>query len=293
MILNPDLTNSTGTQLVIGQRFKAEGDGNFSFHTDSNDLFKFHKFVDTMRVCEMVAYGDVVTEGNYSTCIEFELTRELPWSDVLALVNNGKNNTGRRNSGDLNSGDLNSGDLNSGDLNSGDLNSGDLNSGDRNSGDLNSGDLNSGDLNSGDRNSGDRNSGDRNSGDRNSGDRNSGVFNKTNFSSGVFCSVEQPAMFFNKPGTMTLREFFDTEAYGIINEHDFPLTEWVDESRMTDQQKTDNPKFFVMGGYLKVNSYEYACKAWWDSLSSDEQDIIQQIPGFDKQVFFEVTGIQL
>ena len=258
MILNPDLTNSTGTQLVIGQRFKAEGDGNFSFHTDSNDLFKFHKFVDTMRVCEMVAYGDVVTEGNYSTCIEFELTRELPWSDVLALVNNGKNNTGRRNSGDLNSGDLNSGD-----------------------------------LNSGDRNSGDRNSGDRNSGDRNSGDRNSGVFNKTNFSSGVFCSVEQPAMFFNKPGTMTLREFFDTEAYGIINEHDFPLTEWVDESRMTDQQKTDNPKFFVMGGYLKVNSYEYACKAWWDSLSSDEQDIIQQIPGFDKQVFFEVTGIQL
>jgi hypothetical protein len=60
---------------------------------------------------------------------------------------------------------------------------------------------------------------------------------------------------------------------------------------MTDQEKKDHPKFHVQGGYLKVNTYEYACKVWWDSLSTNDKEIVMSIPGFDKQIFFEVTLI--
>jgi hypothetical protein len=171
-----------GYQYELGKKFKHEGSislcgSGFHFCINPADCFRYYNFESTNRVFEVVAYGDLRSDDDKSVTAEIEFIREIPWMEVLTIVNSGKENTGLSNSGDRNSGDSNSGDRNSGDRNSGDWNSGDWNSGDRNSGDSNSGYRNSGDRNSGDRNSGDRNSGDWNSGDWNSGDRNSGDSN--------------------------------------------------------------------------------------------------------------------
>jgi hypothetical protein len=240
-------------QYEVGKRYKEEGEPvlcnhGFHFHLNRSDLFEYYDFNPENRVCEIIAFGKVVSDEKKSCCNDIEIVRELSWNDVLNLVNTGKGNTGRNNSGDLNSGDLNSGDLNSGDLNSG---------------------------------------------NRNSGNRNSGVFNKTNFCSGVFNSSEQPVSVFNGAATVMMSEFIKSKAYQVITGNDFPLTEWVNESNMTDQEKKDHPEFFVMEGYLKANTYEYACGKWWESLSDSDRKVITEIPEFSKEIFYEITGIQI
>jgi len=98
---------------------------------------------------------------------------------------------------------------------------------------------------------------------------------------------------FNGTITVLMSDFINTPAYNILVNRNLPLTEWIYESDMTDQQKKEQPKFFVMGGFLKVNTYEYACKEWWESLDDDEKKIITSLKKFNKKVFAEVTGIKL
>ena len=166
--------------------------------------------------------------------------------------------------------------------NTGLFNSGDLNSGYRNSGDFNSGDRNSGYLNSGDLNSGYRNSGDRNSGDRNSGDFNSGIFNKTNNSNGVFCNQEPKICIFNIQTDWTLTEFRNSKYFDAILSSDFPLTEW---------KYNPDAKENGVDGKLIVNTYEKACRRWWNGMSAENKAIIKEIPNFDIDVFCDITGI--
>ena len=148
-------------------------------------------------------------------------------------------------------------------------------------------------VNTGSGNSGWRNSGYGNSGYRNSGDRNSGLFNKTDYCSGVFNSKEQKVPLFNGSAHVLMSEFRNTRAYNVLCRNSFPLNEWIYEADMTEKEKKDNPKFYVAEGYLKTNSYEYACKKWWELLSNDEKKVIQNIDGFKKSVFKEVTGITI
>ena len=82
------------------------------------------------RVCEVIAEGDIVTDGNKYGTNKITILREIP-KEELKKYNN-------RNSGDWNSGNCNSGNRNSGDCNSGNRNSGDCNSGNWNSGFFNS-----------------------------------------------------------------------------------------------------------------------------------------------------------
>ena len=154
------------------------------FCKNAADCFRYYDFDPNNHVAEVIAHGTVVEGENKCATNKLEIVREIPWAEVLEVVNTGKACTGRCNSGDRNSGDCNSGNWNSGDRNSGNWNSGDCNSGNWNSGDRNSGDRNSGNWNSGNWNSGDCNSGNWNSGDRNSGDCNSGDWNSGNRNSG-------------------------------------------------------------------------------------------------------------
>jgi hypothetical protein len=202
-------------------------------------------------------------------------------------TNTGDNNTGNGNSGNGNSGDFNSGNGNSGDFNSGDRNSGNGNSGDFNSGYFNSGDRNSGDRNSGDRNSGYGNSGYRNSGDRNSGYGNSGYGNSTNRESGIFCSTEGKVRIFNKPTNLTWDE--------IDHPHfsEFYLTKWISESEMTEEEKKDDPQFFVREGYLKTFTYKEAWANFWKDTDKENRQKFLNLPNFDADVFLEITGIDV
>ena len=229
--------------------------------------------------------------------------------------NSGNWNSGNRNSGDWNSGDCNSGDCNSGDCNSGicnsgnrnsgdwnsdDCNSGDYNSGTQNSGDCNSGnrnsgDCNSGDCNSGNCNSGNRNSGDWNSGDCNSGDWNSGDWNSCNHSSGCFNVKSNKIYFFNKPSNWTYQDWSLSVAKRTMDCVPSNLV-WVEFAQMTDEEKESYPAAKATGGYLrKIPDYELAVirNKWWARLSPGEKDEILKLPNFDKEIFKEITMIDV
>ena len=191
-VFNPDWTcspNGNTKQYSCPGKFEEDitpvglGSG-MHFCRKASDCFDYYDFNSENKVAEVIAYGDIAEESDKCCTNKLEIVREIPWQELLTIVNTGKDCTGLGNSGDWNSGNKNSGDCNSGDCNFGDCNSGNGNSGDWNSGDCNSRNCNSGDCNSGNRNSGNKNSGNRNSGNRNSGNRNSGNCNSGNRNSG-------------------------------------------------------------------------------------------------------------
>jgi len=193
--------------------------------------------------------------------------------------NSGNSNSGNSNSGNRNSGDMNSGYMNSGDRNSGDMNSGDRNSGDMNSGYMNSGDMNSGYMNSGYMNSGYMNSGDRNSGNWNSGDRNSGYLN-----------TDEP--FIRIFGKETQFKFSDINKNIIFPEYFcFNLTEFVDVSEMTEEEKKSYPHYSVTNGFLRVWDYKEAWKISFEKTTKKDVALTLNIPNFDYMMFEKISGI--
>ena len=252
------------------------------------DCFNYYSFNPENKVAEVAAYGTVVEEGDKCCTDKLEIIREIPWTELLEMVNTGKGCAGLCNSGNRNSGNRNSGDWNSGDCNSGDWNSGDWNSGDCNSGDCNSGDWNSGDCNSGNRNSGNRNSGNRNSGNRNSGD-----WNNTNFSNGCFNTVEPKIHLFNKPSEWTYRDWLNSDARYLLNQIPGDVLEYIWLENMTDEEKATHPEAETTGGYLKKLDNSECAVIWWRSLDQRKKNVIMAIPNFDKAIFKEITGIDV
>jgi hypothetical protein len=248
------------------------------------------------RFCEIEVLGAEVgsSYGKFGSN-RIKIIRELKKDelDVLqglingntGMFNSGRWNTGNRNSGHRNSGNRNSGHRNSGDWNSGHYNSGDWNSGDWNSGDWNSGHWNTGNRNSGHRNSGNRNSGHYNSGhwntgNYNSGHYNSGDWNKCNFTGGVFCNADDNDIrIFNKKSGMSLQDFRNSEYSEALGSVPLVLTEWTKNEAGEE--------------YLKTHEYKNACKIWWDKLTDKNKSIIKQIPNFDADIFFDITGIKI
>ena len=102
------------------------------FCKNAADCFRYYDFDPNNHVAEVIAHGTVAEGEDKCATNKLEIVREIPWAEVLEIVNTGKACTGRCNSGNRNSGDCNSGNRNSGDWNSGDWNSGDWNSGDWN-----------------------------------------------------------------------------------------------------------------------------------------------------------------
>ena len=136
---------------------------------------------------------------------------------------------------------------------------------------------NTGLFNSGDYNSGDQNDGSWNSGSSNSGECNSGDWNSCNYSNGVFCNQEDKDIrIFNKPSGMSLEEFWDSKYYRALQSEPLELTYWDDKNEE-----------------LKCRSYKDACAIWWSKLTEKNKKIIQEIPNFDPEIFFDITGIDV
>ena len=74
---------------------------------------------------------------------------------------------------------------------------------------------------------------------------------------------------------------------------ELPLNTWINESNMTEEEKKQNPKFHVSGGYLKTLSYKKAWKEVWDKLSNDSRQQFLNLPNFDKDIFEDITGIKV
>ena len=296
-VFRPDWTcDPTGynpKQYTCPGKFEEEGELDVCGHgmhfcQTAADCFNYYSFNSENKVAEVIAYGEVRTEGDKSCTDKLEIVREIPWDEVLRIVNLGKNCTGRWNTGDCNTGNRNTGNRNTGDWNTGDWNTGN-----RNTGDCNTGNRNTGNRNTGDCNTGDWNTGNRNTGNRNTGDWNTGDWNKSSFNTGCFNTVEQKIMLFNKPSGMTYREWIDSDARYLLNQIPKDVVEWVYEEDMTDEEKAAHPTYETTGGYLKVLNESECGQLWWGSLSDRRKEIIKAIPNFDAEIFFQCTGIRV
>jgi hypothetical protein len=68
------------------------------------DCFNYYFFDSKNKVAEVIAYGDVVEEGDKCCTNKLKIIREIPWSELLTIVNTGDYNSGHYNSGNCNSG---------------------------------------------------------------------------------------------------------------------------------------------------------------------------------------------
>ena len=137
-------------------------------------------------------------------------------------------------------------------------------------------------------NTGNCNSGYCNSGYYNSGNCNSGYYNSGNCNSGAFNRDCPKMRLFEKELDMTVEEFYDQ--YNIYM--DLPLNTWVDSKDMTDKEKSEVSGWKDMGGYLKTLDYKEACKKWWED-NPDDHERFLTLPGFDAEIFKDITGIDV
>ena len=280
-VFRPDWTcspNGNTKQYTCPGKFEEEGELDVCGHgmhfcQTAADCFNYYSFNSENKVAEVIAYGDVRTEGDKSCTDKLEIVREIPWDEVLRIVNIGKNCTGRCNTGDWNTGNCNTGDWNTGNCNTGNCNTGNRNTGDCNTGDWNTGNCNTGNCNTGNRNTGD--------------------WNKSSFNTGCFNTEEQKIMLFNKPSNMTYSEWLDSDARYLLNQIPKDVVEWVYEEDMTDEEKAAHPTYETTGGYLKVLDESECGQLWWGSLSDRRKEIIKAIPNFDAEIFFQCTGVRV
>ena len=125
-VFNPDWT-CKGKQYTCPGTFEEDVNPsvcNVGMHFCKNaaDCFRYYGFDPNNHVAEVIAHGTVAEGEDKCATNKLEIVREIPWAEVLEIVNTGKACTGRCNSGDWNSGNRNSGDWNSGNRNSGDWN---------------------------------------------------------------------------------------------------------------------------------------------------------------------------
>ena len=235
----------------------------FHFCTNVADCFNHYaNDPEFTKIALVEALGDIDKEAEDNKCCtnKIKILKEISFQEAYELGNQGKANTGFWNSGDWNTGNGNTGD-----------------------------------CNTGYRNTGYRNTGYRNSGDCNTGDCNSGSYNICNHSAGMFNTKEQPLYLFNKPTGFTWEEFKNNflNEYNLLFYSSFPLTEWIDESNMSEKEKEENLSYKTTGGYLKKRTYHEAWQIMWDSWTKEQQDSIKNLPNFDKDIFKEITGIEV
>ena len=276
-VFNPDWT-CRGFQYEVGKIFEEDVkpsccDRGFHFCKKAADCFSYYSFNSKNKVAEVIALGEVDTDGKKSYTNKIQIVREIPWQELLTIVNIGKDCTGFCNTGNWNTGNRNTGNCNTGNCNTGDWNTGNRNTGNCNTGN--------------------RNTGNCNTGNRNTGNCNTGDWNKSSFNTGCFNTEEPKIMLFNKPSDMTYREWIDSDARYLLNQIPKDVVEWVYEEDMTDEEKVANPTYETTGGYLKLLDESECGQLWWGSLSDFQKNYIRSIPNFDAEIFEQCTGIKV
>jgi len=297
--MNRDMT-CHGFKFEVGKRYKHNRglslcSSGFHFCKRAFSVFEYYEFnFDKTIVCEIISHGDVLHDEKKYVTNDIEIMRVIPNKDLLKLINAGYHNTGCRNAGDHNTGDRNAGDHNTGDWNTGGHNVGNRNprgyyvgapnagyeyTDCGNTGYHNTGDHNVGDHNTGYHNVGNHNTGDRNIGDWNTGHGNTGFFNtKTSDTILVFGKETSVDVWVKsyKPDFL----FFD-------------LTELVDYNDMTEDEKQNNQSAKTTSGYLKQYDYKEAFIKSWEAADHEDRIKIKDLPNFDYDMFYEISGIDV
>ena len=268
-------------QYEVGKTYEMKEDPvccerGFHFCGKLIDCFRYYDFNSENKVAEIEALGTIDDNGNkekYCTN-KIKIVRELSWHEVLDLVNTGKDNTGRGNAGNENTGNCNTGNWNIGNCNTGNWNIGNWNAGNRNTGNENTGNWNTGNENTGNWNTGD--------------------WNSTDFSTGCFNTKEEKIRLFNKRSKWTYRDWRCSLARDLMCDCPHTKTVWINEKYMTDSEKEENPTWECTGGYLKIIEATNEDKQkWWDNLDDEDREEVMSLPNFDKDIFKEITGIEV
>ena len=258
-VFNHDWT-CRGMQYKVGKSYEMDDkpvvcNRGFHFCIKASDCFKFYDFNSQNKVAEIEAYGDIDQEADSSKCCtnKIKIVREIPWDEVLRIVNEGRDCTGLANTGNRNTGNRNTGDMNTGN----------------------------------------RNTGNKNTGNWNTGNKNTGDWNKVSYSSGCFNTDEQKMIMFNKPCDWTLRDWFDCKAKRLLDQIPKKVVKWVQLSDMSDEEKIVHSTCKTTGGYLKILDESKCVQLWWNVLPEEDKQVILALPNFDADIFEECTGIRV
>ena len=314
-----------GVNYIHNGPVKLCGEG---FHSclQPQHCFNYYSFDRQNRVFEVEISGVIDCGEDKIASEKIRFIREIPWEEVLLLVNTGvantgHSNTGDRNTGNSNTGDRNTGDWNTGNSNTGDRNTGDWNTGDRNTGYRNTGDRNTGNSNTGDRNTGYRNTGDRNTGDRNTGDwntgdwntgdrntgnsntgdrntgdwntgyRNTGYSNTGNRNTGLFCTEDALFPIFDEPSDWTEEQFLQSKVYSLLCQVE--TKQWVPEHLMSDEEKKANKGWKTAEGFVRDTPFKQAFQDKWHNWDKESRQAFLDLPNFDAAKFEHITGVSV
>ena len=122
-VFTPDWT-CRGFQYEVGKIFEEDVkpsccDRGFHFCKKAADCFSYYSFNSKNKVAEVIALGEVDTDGKKSCTNKIQIVREIPWQELLTIVNIGKDCTGFCNTGNCNTGNWNTGDWNKSSFNTG------------------------------------------------------------------------------------------------------------------------------------------------------------------------------
>lgn len=257
-----------GFRYEVGKSYEMDAepiicDSGFHFCQKLENCFKHYIFDPQNKVAEVEAYGDVISKDGKSCTNKIKILREIPWGEVLHIVNTGYYNTGRHNIGDYNTGDRNTGNYNTGYRNTGNYNTGNCSTGNYNTGDYNTGDYNTGD------------------------------YNCISYSSGCFNTIEEKIIMFNKSSDWTIKDWWASKARMILDGMPKKAVSWIRLSEMTDEEKSDNPDYEVLGGCIKILDESGNVQAWWDNLHDYKKKEILALPNFNADIFEKCTGIKV
>ncbi len=94
-VFRPDWTcDPTGynpKQYTCPGKFEEEGELDVCGHgmhfcQTAADCFNYYSFNSENKVAEVIAYGEVRTEGDKSCTDKLEIVREIPWDEVLRVA---------------------------------------------------------------------------------------------------------------------------------------------------------------------------------------------------------------
>lgn len=154
---------------------------------------------------------------------------------------------------------------------------------------------NTGYCNTGNRNTGYWNTGNKNTGDRNTGDCNTGYWNTGYWNTGVFCTDKNPTIkMFDKESNWTMLDWLSSNARYILNKCPMNTTKFIFKDDMSEEEKQEHSEYETIDGYLKtVNARKADKQKWWNDLEEKERQEVLNLPNFDKDIFFECTGIEV
>ena len=141
--------------------------------------------------------------------------------------------------------------------------------------------------NTGNWNTGDWNTGNSNTGNWNTGDSNTGNWNTGDWNTGNLNTDTPQYRIFNKE-TDIKREDIAFPDYFYFN-----MTEWINESIMTDEEKEDNPTYKTTGGYLKKYDYKEAWRKSWENADIEDRKKTLELPNWNNEIFKEISGIDV